>query len=40
MSCDEGFTLGCSGGYVSRGFDYAKKHGLPETSCFSYTESD
>lgn len=29
--------MGCKGGYVSRGFDYAKKTGLPRNSDISYT---
>jgi len=29
--------MGCSGGYVSRAFDFAKKTGLPEASDMSYS---
>lgn len=36
VSCDEVATMKCQGGYVSRGFDYTKKNGLPEKSCFEY----
>jgi len=37
IDCDAGFSMGCSGGYVSRGFDFAKKTGLPEASELNYT---
>jgi len=29
--------MGCKGGYVSRGFDYAKKTGLPSTIDMTYS---
>lgn len=40
ISCDSTYSLKCKGGYLSRSFDYAKKSGLPETSCMAYNGKD
>jgi hypothetical protein len=40
LACDTNFTLGCDGGYISRSFDYAKRHGLVSTTCLPFDPTD
>jgi len=32
--------MGCDGGYISRSFDYSKRHGLVSTSCLAFDPTD
>jgi len=32
--------MGCEGGYISRSFDYSKRHGLVSTSCLAFDPTD